>query len=166
MEFPRARGKAGAALWRRGLVSAAAAALAVVPLAGTAAAAESGGAVAERTVRPVAAPSAVGTWNMRATGDDGHVIDTVMTLAADGTVTNNVGGTGTWTATGRHTFTFRLTERFHDADGNLAVRIEIAQSAVLCRDGKTFTSSGTAHTYDGSGVLLATNKVTATGTRA
>ncbi|WP_149179214.1 hypothetical protein [Streptomyces sp. TRM49041] len=165
MELTSAHRKLGAAVWRRGLGAATAAALAVVPMAGVAVAREGAGAQPQRATPIAAAPTAVGTWSVRATGDDGNVIDSVLTVAADGTLANNVGGTGTWTATGRTTFTFRMTERFHDADGNLVARIEIGQKAVLCHGGRTFTSSGTAVTYDGAGLLVATNQVSATGTR-
>ncbi|KNB52150.1 hypothetical protein AC230_11325 [Streptomyces caatingaensis] len=120
----------------------AAAALLAVPLAGTAAAEEGG------TAGRPPWTAAAGTWSVRATGDDGDVVDTVMELRADGTVSNNVGGVGTWRATGPGAFVFRLDERVLDDRGDLVLRIEIEQRAVLSADRQGFTGSGTALTFD------------------
>ncbi|MGD3111889.1 hypothetical protein [Streptomyces sp. YGL11-2] len=155
-----------ATAWRRGLVVVAATALAAVPMTGMAAArshrTDTG---THRSPAAAALPTAVGTWSVRATGDDGNVINTVMTLASDGTLGNNVGGKGTWAATGRNTFAFHLSERLYDEHKNLVRRIEISQKAKLCGAGKTFTGSGTALTYDAKGALQATNQLRTEATR-
>ncbi len=138
-----------------------AAALVLAPMAGAAS------AHTERATASAAAPAAlaspVGAWDLAATGDDGNVIETVTTFDADGTAHNNKGGTGTWTATGADTFSYRITELIYEG-GHLVLRIEIEQDAVLCGDG--FTSQGTARSYDPSGAFLGTTAVTAVGTRA
>ncbi|MFJ3631584.1 hypothetical protein [Streptomyces sp. NPDC090112] len=145
--------KSRTAAWRLGAVAVAAAALVAVPLTGTAMAAQDT-VTASAAVDQAAPATAAGQWNVKAIGDDGHVIDTVMTLKADGTLTNNVGGKGTWTSTGRNTFTFKLTERFYDEHGTLVVHIEVTQNARLCAYGRTFTSTGTARTYDSQGAVI------------
>ncbi len=156
----------GAGAWttagRLGTV-ALAVALVVAPLAGVASAhTERTAATVPAAVRAADA-SPVGPWKLKATGDDGNVIETVTTFHADGTAGNNKGGTGTWTATGRGTFSYQITELIHEG-GQLVLRIEIEQEAALACGG--FTSEGTARSYDASGAFLGTTLVTAVGTRA
>ncbi|GAA2916731.1 hypothetical protein GCM10020221_10870 [Streptomyces thioluteus] len=156
--------RTGAVPARRRFVALAAAALLAVPLAGTATAAAGTDGGSVTALRPSRA--AVGTWSVRATGDDGNVIDTVMTLHADGTVSNNVGGTGTWTAADRDSFAFRLTEHVVDEHGLPVMRIEIEQKAVLSANGRAFTGSGTALTFDRQGTMTGETAVRTEARRA
>lgn len=139
-------------------------AVAVMPMTGmaTAQTAEAGSAKSYGAVRPAAQATPVGVWAVKATGDDGNVINTVLTFTEDGTVSNNA-GTGTWKQLTPNSFSYHISERIY-SDGVLVMSIEISQTAVL-RGGNTFCGSGSAETFDPSGQSLGVTKVWANGTR-
>ncbi|MFG3255174.1 hypothetical protein [Streptomyces sp. NPDC048172] len=142
----------------------AAGALAAVPAtAAVALPSAPAGSGGERVSDSRTAPSLVGTWAVRATGEDGSVNNTVIRFAKDGTLSNE-SGTGTWKKLGPGLFSYQLTEHIYDDSGALLMRIEIEQKGVL-KSGNSFASAGSAETFDPSGTSLGTTKVRGQGTR-
>lgn len=111
----------------------------------------------------------VGTWIERLLLDRGTYASTVR-FTENGRALILAGprkgcvGAGSWTATGPHSFRFRIAELVFEPDGRYVGWVDIDQEAVL--DGDTFTSSGTSHVYDAEDGLLETAEARAEATRA
>ncbi len=99
-----------------------------------------------------------GRWRARV-GRPGGETESELVFTQDGTATLVVGGrgSGTWTATGPGTFSYRIVEELAEARGT----VEIVQDAVLREDG--FVSSGitTVRLADGSTIREAHVRITA-----
>ncbi|ANZ35115.1 hypothetical protein BBK82_02550 [Lentzea guizhouensis] len=99
-----------------------------------------------------------GQWRVRV-GRPGGETESELDFAEDGTATLVKGGrgSGTWTATGAGTFSYRITEEMTDPAGT----VEINQDAVL--NGDAFVSSGitTVRLADGSTIREAHVRITA-----
>ncbi|MFS8100156.1 hypothetical protein LFM09_23785 [Lentzea alba] len=98
-----------------------------------------------------------GNWRARVGRPGGETVSE-FEFAEDGTATLVVGGkgSGTWTATGPDTFSYRILEEA-DAQGT----IEIAQDAVLRGDGFISSGTTTVRLADGSTVREAHIRITA-----
>ncbi|MEC4017328.1 hypothetical protein [Streptomyces sp. H27-D2] len=146
----------------RATLFAAAAVLAVVPMAGVSAAAQA----TERAVPSSATRAAgtpVGKWALQVQFE-GQTYTSTVQFTPKGKAFLVFGGAGAWTPTGPNRFTFRISEPMFDPNGNYLGWVDVSQSAV--QDGDTFTSSGTSRQYDQNDRLVRTVQATDTGTRS
>ncbi|MFB7941262.1 hypothetical protein [Streptomyces sp. NPDC056049] len=77
---------------------------------------------------------------------------------------NGGSGSGTWTATGENTFSYRIAERIVDvATGIYVGWVDIDHQAV--QQGDSFTSTGVSRIYDADDALVLSVEMKAEGTR-
>ncbi|MGZ3147652.1 hypothetical protein ACVDFE_37825 [Lentzea chajnantorensis] len=99
-----------------------------------------------------------GRWRARVGRPGGDAVSE-LGFADDGTAALLGGGTGsgTWTATGPGTFSYRITEEMAEPPGT----VEIAQDAVLSGDAFVSTGITTVRRADGSTIRTAHVRIAA-----
>lgn len=127
------------------------------------------GAVISTGGASTASANPVGFWQGTVTRQDGS--GTVkLTFLATGRLcltSSEAGssgrGTGSWTATGTGSFSYRVREYLFDSSGASLGFVDVSQQAVL--SGRRFTSSGISEIYDAGGSHVGSAKATVEATR-
>jgi len=112
-----------------------------------------------------------GAWAVTVTFPDGHADLELLSLTADGIVTETNAhpgtsiGVGVWTHTGERSFAYALREQLFDASGAYVGEVRVRAEATLDATGDTFDGRGEGVEVDPTGREIFRNPTTVRATR-